>query len=548
MVQADYLVIGSGISGLSFALKACKHGSVVIVTKRTIDEANTRYAQGGIAAVVDPDDTFDAHIYDTEEAGAGLCDPEVVRLCVEDGPRQVDQLIERGVQFTLREPGERSVNVGFSLGREGGHRARRVLHAGDITGAEIERALVAAVRAEDNITVYEQHIAVNLISTGTRTVRGDASNGAVRVVGAYVLDIASGEVATMAAHCTVMASGGAGKVYLYTSNPDVASGDGIAMAYRVGARIANMEFVQFHPTCLYHPKAKNFLISEALRGEGGELLTATGERFMTRYHELGSLAPRDIVARAIDNELKRSGEDSVFLDMTHLSKEFIEERFPNIHGTCLEFGVDMTKEPIPVVPACHYTCGGIQVSTSGESSVAGLFAIGEASCTGLHGANRLASNSLLEGAVYADRAADAAREWVDDHRGMTIPEIVPWDTGVARPSDEAVIINQNWDEIRRFMWNYVGIVRTNRRLFRAKKRIEMLQQEISEYYWMYTVTSDLIELRNIATVARLIIECALRRRESRGLHYNLDYPERDDDSWRRDTVVDRLMLVGREHG
>jgi len=540
--QVDYLVIGSGIAGLSFALRAAKHGSVALVTKRDISEANTKYAQGGIAAVVDPDDSFEGHIFDTEEAGAGLCDAEVVKLCVEDGPRQIDQLVARGVKFSLREAGPADENVLFDLGREGGHRARRVLHAGDITGAEIERALVAAVIAEPNVQVLEHHIAVNLIATDSKKMPAPVSER--RVVGAYILDIESERVKTIVAHATILASGGLGKVYLFTSNPDVASGDGIAMAYRVGADIANMEFVQFHPTCLFHPKAKNFLISEALRGEGGELLTATGEAFMKRYHELGSLAPRDIVARAIDTELKRSGDDSVFLDMRHLSKEFIERRFPNIHGTCKSFGIDMTKEPIPVVPACHYSCGGVKVNTWGESSVPGLFAIGETSCTGLHGANRLASNSLLEGAVYADRAASKAKEWVIAHQNGGFWEAPTWDPGVSRPSDEAVIIAQNWDEIRRFMWNYVGIVRTNRRLFRARTRINLLSAEIAEYYWNYTITSDLIELRNLATVARLVVECALRRRESRGLHYNLDYPNRDDQNWAHDTVLDRLMIEG----
>ncbi len=536
--HVDYLVIGSGISGLNFALEAARHGTVAVVTKREISEANTRYAQGGIAAVVDPEDTFEGHIEDTLVAGAGLCDPDVVRICVEDGPEQIARMVELGVAFSRRQDAEADDPMPYDLGREGGHHARRVLHAGDITGAEIERALVERIRSAGNIEVFEHHIAVNLITRGTRYASDH------RVVGCYVLDKATGQVATFAAHCTVLATGGLGKVYLYTSNPDVATGDGIAMAYRVGARVANMEFIQFHPTCLYHPKAKNFLISEALRGEGGELINAEGEAFMRDHHELGSLAPRDIVARAIDAELKRSGAESVFLDMTHLSRDFVEQRFPNIDETCRSFGVDMTRDPIPVVPACHYSCGGIQVGRSGETSVTGLLAIGETTCTGLHGANRLASNSLLEGAVYALRAATYGRSLVDRFRGGGHPTIVPWETGVARPSEEAVIITQNWDELRRFMWNYVGIVRTNRRLLRARKRVDLLWSEVLEYYWDYHITADLIELRNLAVVARLIIESALRRRESRGLHYNLDYPERDDVNWLHDTVVDRRMLEG----
>jgi L-aspartate oxidase len=525
-VSTDYLIIGSGIAGLSLALKASKHGSVALVTKLDLSEANTRYAQGGIAAVVDPDDSFEQHVRDTLVAGAGLCNEEVVRLCVEDGPRVVKELVEHGVQFSKGDDGE------FDLGMEGGHRARRVLHAGDITGAEIERALVASVCASENVRIFEHHIAVNLIQIDGR------------VVGAYVFRRNDDEVRVFSAHVTILATGGAGKVYLYTSNPDVASGDGIAMAYRAGAAIANMEFVQFHPTCLYHPKAKNFLISEALRGEGGELLTENGHPFMKAQHELGSLAPRDIVARAIDGELKRSGADSVYLDMTHLPADFIEERFPNIHGTCLEHGIDMTRDPIPVVPACHYSCGGIKIDSNGQSSLPGLLAIGEVTCTGLHGANRLASNSLLEGAVFAERAAREAMKIVEGRRQSKAPQIIPWDPGVARTSDEGVVIAQNWDEIRRFMWNYVGIVRTTRRLIRARKRVNLLDGEIRTYYWDYKITSDLIELRNLQIVAHLIIESALRRQESRGLHYNLDYPHRDDDNWCQDTVLDRLMLEG----
>jgi L-aspartate oxidase len=541
-VKVDYLVVGSGIAGLTFARKAAKHGSVALLTKRELSEANTRYAQGGIAAVVDPDDSFQSHIRDTHIAGDGLCHEDVVRLCVESGPRVIKELVQLGVEFSRKEAESEEALGPFDLGREGGHRARRVLHAGDITGAEIERALVEDIRQRDNVQIFEHHIAINLIQN--HDIDPTLPRSERRVLGAYALDIKSGEVLTLVARTTVLATGGVGKVYLYTSNPDIASGDGIAMAYRAGARIANMEFIQFHPTCLYHPKAKNFLISEALRGEGGELRLSNGEPFMRRYHEMGSLAPRDIVARAIDAELKRSGEDSVFLDMTHRSRDFIERRFPNIHATCLSFGIDMTSEPIPVVPAAHYSCGGVQVDTNGQSSLAGLLAIGECTCTGLHGANRLASNSLLEGAVYGHRAAQHARTVVDELRSSPWPALPPWDPGHARPSDEGVVIAQNWDEIRRVMSNYVGIVRTVRRLMRARRRLELLVGEIHTYYWDYIITNDLIELRNLATVAQLIIECAMRRRESRGLNYNLDYPTRDDARWQRDTVVDRLMLEG----
>ena len=537
-IRTDFLVIGSGIAGLSYALKVAKTGRVAIISKVTAAESSSFYAQGGIASVLSRDDSFDLHVADTLVAGAGLCREDVVRRVVKQGPARIKELIRLGVRFTKSRVDGYN---GFDLGKEGGHSRRRIVHAADLTGREVELALLEAVDKDRNIRLYDYHQAINLISLRKNTGAEDEE-----CLGAYVLDKRSGKVHTFLAGCTLLATGGAGKIYRYTSNPDIATGDGIAMAYRVGARIANMEFVQFHPTCLFHPKAKNFLISEALRGEGGELRTTDGEPFMKRYHELGSLAPRDVVARAIDHELKSSGADSVFLDMTHLSKDFIEQRFPNIHGNCLKWAIDMTSEPIPVVPAAHYSCGGVQVGLFGETSVPGLMAIGEASCTGLHGANRLASNSLLEGAVYADRAADYARKWVQDRRGSSNYDIAPWDPGVARPSDEAVIIAQNWDEVRRFMWNYVGIVRTNRRLFRARQRINLLWSEIAEYYWNYTITSDLLELRNIATVARLIIESALHRQESRGLHYNLDYPNRDDKDWRRDTVLDRLMLEG--HG
>lgn len=524
--DVDVLVIGSGIAGLSLALDIAEHGRVLVVTKRAVTEANTRYAQGGISSVLAQDDSFDAHVTDTLTAGAGLCKPAVVRMCVEEGPAAVKRLAELGVVFDRNPDGE------YDLGREGGHSRRRVLHAGDITGREIARALDAAVRAHPSITCLENHHAIDLITSSKHLRRG----GPNRCHGAYVLDVEGERVASVRAHATVLATGGAGKVYRYTSNPDVATGDGVAMAYRAGARVANLEFFQFHPTCLFHPGANSFLISEALRGEGGELRTIEGVAFMAEHHPLGSLAPRDIVARAIDHELKSSGADHVLLDMTALDAEFLVERFPNIHAACFELGIDMRVDPIPVVPAAHYLCGGVATDTDGRTNVAGLFAIGEVACTGLHGANRLASNSLLEGAVFARRAAAAATCDIADP--PPIHDVPDWDPGDARPPDEAVVITQNWAEIRQLMWNYVGIVRSDRRLARARRRIDLLREEIHEYYWNYHPTSDLLELRNLALVAELIIRSAQRRKESRGLHYTIDHPTRSDGRFGTDTLLD----------
>jgi L-aspartate oxidase len=524
--ECDYLVLGSGVAGLSFALEAGRHSRVTVVTKRSRTDSATNWAQGGIAAVLDPTDSFEAHVRDTIGTGGGLSQRDIVEMVVRDGPSRIHELMDLGARFSRSDEGR-----SLDLTREGGHSARRVVHAGDITGEEVQRVLVQAALASPNIDILEDHMGVDL-------VEASKFGGPRRVVGAYVLDEATGDVKTYLARATILATGGAGKVYLYTSNPDVATGDGVAMAYRAGAELANMEFFQFHPTCLFHPEAKSFLISEALRGEGGILRLRSGEAFMQSHHEMKDLAPRDVVARAIDYEMKRRGDDCVYLDMTHEPASFILERFPNIYARCLQFGIDMTKEPIPVVPAAHYMCGGVVVDDEGRSTLPGLWAVGETTCTGLHGANRLASNSLLEGLVYGHRAAIAARETLETTPERGIQDVADWDAGEAVPSDEAVVVSQNWDEIRRFMWNYVGIVRTDRRLRRASRRIAMLQEEIREYYWAHLVNRDMLELRNIADVAELIIRCAGARKESRGLHYNLDYPHADEE-WRGDTRISK---------
>lgn len=532
MKRFDFLVLGSGIAGLSFALKAARLGRVAIVTKKSSADSNTNYAQGGIAAVTSKEDSVEIHVRDTLAAGAGLCHEDVVRAIVAEGPARIAELIELGMRFSEREidGGGRELD----LGREGGHSKRRILHAKDVTGREIERALLTAVARDPNIHVFENHLAIDLLTTAKLRRAAPGAPAANRCLGAYVFDKAASAVETFAASFVLLATGGCGKVYLYTTNPDIATGDGVAMAYRAGAAVANMEFIQFHPTCLFHPAAKSFLISEAVRGEGGVLRNAAGEAFMDRYHPLKSLAPRDIVARAIDSEMKKTGADCVFLDITGKPARFIIERFPNIYSNCLKFGVDITKDYIPVVPAAHYQCGGVVTDVDGRTALAGLYAVGEVACTGLHGANRLASNSLLEALVCAHRAAEQARLHPEPAAAGDIPA---WSAGQALNPDEMVVVSHNWDEIRRLMWDYVGIVRTNKRLQRARSRIINLQEEIREYYWGYVVNSDLLELRNIATVAELIVNCALQRPESRGLHYNLDFPNADPAWAQRDTIL-----------
>ncbi len=526
-ICTDYLVIGSGVAGLSFALEAAEHGDVLVITKRSADESNTKYAQGGIAAVLGAGDSFESHIIDTVRAGAGLCHERTVEVCVREGPARVKALRGLGAQFDSAE-GTGDAD-GLDLHLEGGHSARRVAHAADTTGREIERALLEAVARSPRIRMLECHMVVDLITLARY-------GGPEACAGAYVLDEGSGKVVTILARATVLAAGGAGKVYLYTTNPDVATGDGVAMAYRAGAEVANMEFYQFHPTCLYHPQARRFLITEAMRGEGAVLRGIDGAPFMKAHDPRGDLAPRDVVARAIDFEMKKTGADHVLLDITDKSPAVVRERFPNIYGECLRWGIDITSQPIPVVPAAHFMCGGVTTDLDGRTTIPGLWAIGEVACTGLHGANRLASNSLLEGLVFSHRAAVALQTSLD--RTKPWPDVPEWEVGDAVPSDEAVVIAHNWDELRRLMWNYVGIVRSTARLRRAARRIALLQEEIAEYYWKYFVTRDLLELRNIATVAQLVVECAASRRESRGLHTTTDFPDVDP-KFARDTVVKR---------
>ncbi|HEY2775429.1 MAG TPA: L-aspartate oxidase [Candidatus Binatia bacterium] len=530
MRNYDFLVIGGGIAGMTFALRAARDGKVALLAKRELEESNTNFAQGGVAAVWSTEDAPASHAADTIEAGAGLCNRRVVDLVVSEGPARIRELVDLGVRFTLKA--ENGHAADFDLGLEGGHSHRRILHAADHTGQEIVRALAAEVRSHPNIELFENRFAIDLLIDE----KFGFTDGRPQCWGAYVLNTTDGSVETFTARATMLATGGTGKVYLYTSNPDVASGDGIAMAWRAGCRVADVEFIQFHPTCLYHPLAKSFLVTEAMRGEGAVLRTPDGHAFMANYDPRAELAPRDIVARAIDSEMKRRGLDNVLLDVTSLGRDFLKQRFPVIYERCLGYGIDITTTPIPVVPAAHYMCGGVIAGIDGETSIDRLYAAGEVAMTGLHGANRLASNSLLEGVVFGHRAAiHAAARLADDAR--TAPSLPPWTSGNAVDINESVVITHNWDEIRRLMWNYVGIVRSDRRLARAASRITMLREEIQQYYRDFFVTRDLLELRNIAQVAELIIRASRTRRESRGLHYNIDCPERDDLHWLRHTVL-----------
>ncbi len=527
------LIIGSGLAGVRLALAVAGHGTVRIITKAARDEGNSRYAQGGIAAAWRESDSWERHVDDTMVAGAGLCRREVVERTAREARDRVGELIELGVEFD-RWHAQPEL---YDLHKEGGHSKRRILHAKDLTGAEIMRALLSRVDEQPNIEILEEHIVVDLITEGwLARKRGELPPHPDRVWGAYVLDQVTDRVRAFTARVVAVCTGGSGQVYLYSSNSSVATGDGVAMCYRAGARIANMEFVQFHPTTLYQPETKPFLISEALRGEGGRLRLAGGEPFMERYDDRLELAPRDIVARAIDSELKRSGAPCVYLDMSHLDRAAVEHHFPNIDRRCLEAGIDMAVDPIPVVPAAHYQCGGVRVDANSESDVHNLFVVGEASCTGLHGANRLASNSLLEAVVFAHAAGQTIIERLADD--TPIPAVPAWDPGKAVEPDEQVVITHVWDEVQRLMWNYVGIVRTSRRLRRARQRLDLIEAEIENYYWDYQLTGDLIELRNIVNVAGLVVDCAMRRRESRGLHTTLDYPDANP-RFLRDTVVMR---------
>lgn len=551
--ETDFLIVGSGISGLSMAIKLANLGRVTILTKKKIHDTATNLAQGGVCCVSGQDDDFELHEYDTIKAGDGLCHEDMVKLIVRQAPERMAELESYGLRFDRDKKGN------INLGKEGGHSRRRIWHVGDYTGKAIQEILTNRAMACENITMLEDHIAVDLIVMGADGCfhghnaspieeKPKDPNPAMRakrsrVVGLYALNSHTGIIDTFTARCVILSTGGCGKVYLYTTNPDVATGDGIAMAYRAGARVANLEFVQFHPTCLYHPQRKNFLISEALRGEGARLLTYEGEAFMKRYapQEM-ELANRDIIARAIDAELKKTGRDYVYLDITHKKPDFIKKRFPQIYSVCLKLGIDITKEPIPVVPAAHYMCGGVVTDAFGQTDIPGLFAIGETACTGFHGANRLASNSLLENLVMAHQAFIRIQSLWNDLKDISLPTPPDWETGKAVDMQEGVLISHNWDTIRRLMWDYVGIVRSTKRLALATQRIEPILKEINQHYWDYLLTSDFIELRNLAQVASLVIRAASARLESRGGHYMIDYPHKDDWNWRRDTILFREYL------
>jgi len=518
-LNADVLIIGGGAAGLSAALRLADTHRIQLITKGILTESCTLYAQGGIAAVLDRDDSIESHANDTLDAGAGLCNPDIVHFTVSHGKESIRWLVDQGIKFTRTEAGTNTDS--YHLTREGGHSHRRIIHATDATGRAVETSLATMAKKHENIEILEHHIAVDLI-TQNKVKTSVEKRQHNRCLGAYVLDRNSSNVKVFHAKFVILANGGASKVYLYTTNPDTATGDGIAMAWRAGCRVANMEFNQFHPTCLYHPEAKSFLITEALRGEGAKLLLPNGSEFMKKFDKRAELAPRDIVARAIDHEMKRIGAENVLLDISHKSIDFIKRHFPTVYERCLTFGFDLSKEPIPVVPAAHYTCGGVMTNQHGQTDVAGLYAIGEVAFTGLHGANRMASNSILECLVFAKAASDHIKQQKD----IPIPEKLPeWDESRVTDSDEEVVVTHNWDELRRFMWDYVGIVRTDKRLKRAQSRVNLLKQEITDYYGNFRITNDLIELRNLADTASLIIESAIQRKESRGLHYTLDHPK-----------------------
>lgn len=533
-IESDFIVVGSGIAGLSFALKAAQHGTVSMITKKEDTESNTNYAQGGIAAVFDPRDSFQLHIEDTLRGGAGLCNREAVEVLVREGPSRVMELIERGVRFSMNK--DRQGRRVLALAREGGHSMERIIHARDLTGREIEQALICAVQENRRIRVFEDHLAIDLISEHHVRRLKDVRRRKQTCFGVYAFDARNGTVRRFLSQVTMLATGGAGQVYLHTTNPQIATGDGIAMSYRAGAKIANLEFMQFHPTTLYHTDGRSFLISEAVRGFGGLLRTRNGDTFMERYHPQGCLAPRDVVARAIDAELKRHGDRCVYLDVTHLPAGKVRQRFPNIYRKCHSLGIDMTREPIPVVPAAHYMCGGVLTDLWGQTSIRRLFASGEVACTGVHGANRLASNSLLEALVFSHRALQKAVQIITK-KPLESPPVPEWQEKGVFDSEEWVLISHDREEIQRLMWDYVGIVRSDHRLNRALRRVHLIAEEVEGFYKKTRVTNDLIELRNIATVAELIVRCALRRKESRGLHYTTDYPQTDDIHWKRDTII-----------
>ena len=527
MIEYDFVVVGTGVSGLSFALEASKYGSVAVITKRASENSNTTWAQGGICCVADDEDSFESHIADTVDAGAGLCDHDIVKTIVESAPSAIEKMVNIGVQFDRNSSGR------YELGKEGGHSQRRILHSKDTTGKEISEKLIYSAKQSENIEIFEHHFAIDIITTEKLGV-----SGTNEVAGIYVLNESTGEILTFRSDKVVLCTGGCGRVYLYTTNPNIATGDGLAMAYRAGAEISNMEFIQFHPTCLYHHELKNFLISEAVRGEGGKLIGKDGNEFMHKYDPRGSLAPRDIVARAIDHEIKKTGQPCVYVDIRHKSREYIEERFPNIYKTCLSVNIDPAIDPIPVVPAAHYQCGGVKTDVDGKTSINGLYAIGEVACTGLHGANRLASNSLLEGAVMAYRAVENINTENKKNRPKNKNLIIPdWTSGEAEDVDELVVIYHNWDEIRRLMGDYVSIVRTNKRLKRAATRLLNLRKEVQEFYWNFKICSELLELRNLVDTASLVVNCAQRRKESRGLHYTLDFPDTMDSKEAHNTIT-----------